>query len=330
MKGRTLLEATVLAVEVMCRIGMAAGPGHYKGGWHITATCGVFGAATAASLVRGASSRQLADALGIAAGQGAMLLTNLAEMAKFVGVGNAARNGCLAAQYAHNGMTASRDALEGRFGFFEVMGMGEPRLSAFDGLGTPWEINRNMHKPYPVGVVLNSVITACLRLRETPGFSVGQIRQIRVAGHPLLVDRTDRASVRSIADARLSTQHTAAVTLLRGEPGLECFVPEAFENAEVRELARTVSVTAREGIEVSGVELTIIRDGGEPICIAVDDAKGSLNNPMSDDELVKKTIRLCQHGAPGFDPSPVIDAIWALEKTDDAGSILGGWRAARR
>lgn len=330
MSGRTLLEATVLAFEVMCRVGIAAGPDHYKGGWHITATCGVFGAATAASLARGASGRQLANALGIAAGQGAMLLTNLAEMAKFVGVGNAARNGYLAAHYAEAGMTSSRTALEGRFGFFEVMGMGEPQLSALDGLGVPWEINKNMHKPYPVGVVLNSVITACLRLRETPGFAISGIREIHVVGHPLLVDRTDRTSVASIADARLSTQHTTAVTLLRGEAVLSSFMPEAFGNAEIMALARKVTVKAREGIDVSGVEMTVIHDRGDPIRIVVEDAKGSLKCPMSDDELVEKTIRLCQYGAPGFDPAPVIEAIWALESAKDASGVLSSWRKGQR
>lgn len=330
LSGRALLETTVLAFEVMCRIGIAAGPGHYKGGWHITTTCGVFGATTAVSLARGASSRQLANALGIAAGQGAMLLTNLTEMAKFVGVGNAARNGCLAAYYAEVGMTASRTALEGRFGFFDVMGMGEPRLSALDELGVSWEINKNMHKPYPVGVVLNSVITACLRLRETPGFSISQIHEIHVVGHPLLVDRTDRASVGSIADARLSTQHTTAVTLLRGEPGLSSFMPEAFENIEIMALSQKVSVTAREGIDVSGCELNIIRNDGDPIRIVVEDAKGSLNHPMSDDELLEKTISLCQYGAPNFDSTPAIEAIWALEEADDASVVLSGWRNGLR
>ena len=41
--------AFVLGQEIECRIGLAMSPSHYHRGWHITATCGVFGAAAAAS-----------------------------------------------------------------------------------------------------------------------------------------------------------------------------------------------------------------------------------------------------------------------------------------
>src|SRR5262252_8145551 len=42
-----VLLAFLLGVEVACRIGNAVSPQHYARGWHITATCGVFGAAAA-------------------------------------------------------------------------------------------------------------------------------------------------------------------------------------------------------------------------------------------------------------------------------------------
>ncbi len=51
--GREVLTAFILGVEVECRIGNAVSPGHYARGWHITSTCGVFGAAAAcAKLLR--------------------------------------------------------------------------------------------------------------------------------------------------------------------------------------------------------------------------------------------------------------------------------------
>jgi 2-methylcitrate dehydratase PrpD len=47
--GADVLLALLLGVEVACRIGNAVSPQHYARGWHITATCGVFGAAAAAA-----------------------------------------------------------------------------------------------------------------------------------------------------------------------------------------------------------------------------------------------------------------------------------------
>lgn len=38
--GRDVLTAFVLGVEVMCRVSRALAPGHYRAGWHATATLG--------------------------------------------------------------------------------------------------------------------------------------------------------------------------------------------------------------------------------------------------------------------------------------------------
>src|SRR6202047_4942126 len=47
VSGRELLQAFTLGVEISCRVGLCVMPTHYRRGWHITATCGIFGAAAA-------------------------------------------------------------------------------------------------------------------------------------------------------------------------------------------------------------------------------------------------------------------------------------------
>src|SRR5690349_5506934 len=49
VSGRDLLLAFILGFEIECRVGGAVSPGHYPKGWHITSTCGVFGAAAGAA-----------------------------------------------------------------------------------------------------------------------------------------------------------------------------------------------------------------------------------------------------------------------------------------
>ena len=53
--GQAVLTAFILGVEVECRVGNAVSPGHYARGWHITSTCGVFGAAAACAKLLGLS-----------------------------------------------------------------------------------------------------------------------------------------------------------------------------------------------------------------------------------------------------------------------------------
>jgi 2-methylcitrate dehydratase PrpD len=61
LAGAEVLHAALLGGEVACRIGNMVSPldapGHYARGWHITSTCGAFGAAAAAAV--GASSAKI-------------------------------------------------------------------------------------------------------------------------------------------------------------------------------------------------------------------------------------------------------------------------------
>src|SRR5215468_5467289 len=67
--GHDLILAFVLGAEIECRIGLAISPSHYRRGWHITATCGVFGAAAAAGRLLGLDARRQVWALGNASAQ---------------------------------------------------------------------------------------------------------------------------------------------------------------------------------------------------------------------------------------------------------------------
>ena len=58
VSGRDLILAFVLGQEVECRVGLAISPSHYNKGWHITATCGVFGAAAGSGKLLALSPRK--------------------------------------------------------------------------------------------------------------------------------------------------------------------------------------------------------------------------------------------------------------------------------
>ena len=57
--GPQLLMAFALGFEIECRVGAAVSPGHYPKGWHITSTCGVFGAAAGASRLLGLDAQRI-------------------------------------------------------------------------------------------------------------------------------------------------------------------------------------------------------------------------------------------------------------------------------
>src|SRR6201996_816204 len=137
--GRDLLLAFVLGQEVECRVGLAISPSHYSRGWHITATCGVFGAAAGSGKLLSLTPEQTVWALGLAATQAAGLCECLGTPAKSVGVGNAARNGLWSALLAARGMAGPAEPLNGVQGYYHALGE-TPDLSPLtSGFGETWE-----------------------------------------------------------------------------------------------------------------------------------------------------------------------------------------------
>ena len=222
LSGAAVLHAFLLGGEVECRIGNAVSPGHYARGWHITSTCGAFGAAAGCARLLGLSAEQVAHAIGIASSEAAGTVENLPSAAKNVSVGNAARHGILAALFAAEGYDAAPAAIEGPLGWARATGDVADVAAITEGLGTRWEIARNTYKPYPAGIVFHAVIDACLELRARLDVPPEAIAAVTVAGDALLLARGDRV-VRNARDARVSIHHSAALGLLRGRAGVADF-----------------------------------------------------------------------------------------------------------
>jgi 2-methylcitrate dehydratase PrpD len=332
LSGRDLLLAFVLGVEIECRLGNAVSPGHYQRGWHITATCGVFGAAAASARAMGLDEQRTLWALGNAAAQSSGLVENLGSMAKSIGVGNAASNGLLAALLAAQGFQGPARPFEGPRGFLRVTCDAPDVPSLTEGLGERWELCRNTYKPYPCGVVLNPVIEASLALQRRHGpLALAEVERVELSGHPLLRERTDRPLPHSGREAQVSAQHAVAVCLARGRAGLDEFSDACVADPDSRALSdRLVFIDdSRRGIESAGVTLRL-RDG-RVLVHEVEVARGSLAAPLSDRQLEDKLVELAAWGGSGCAARPLVDALWSIDERADAGSLMplaAGRRAA--
>ncbi|GGC56216.1 hypothetical protein GCM10011504_38200 [Siccirubricoccus deserti] len=326
VSGAVVLHAFLLGGEVECRIGNAVSPGHYARGWHITSTCGVFGAAAAAAKLLGLSAAQCWHALGIAASQSAGLVENLPSAAKNVGVGNAARHGILAALMAEQGYEAAPAAIEGPLGWARSMG-DVPDLAAItEGLGTRWEIGRNTYKPYPAGIVFHAVIDACLELRAAAPLPPEAIAGVTVAGDALLLARGDR-EVRNARDARVSIHHSAALGLLRGRAGVADFELPAVQDPALAALRAKVVPQLDPGLPRGAARVTVRYADGREASRTVTAPRGSAAQPMSDAELEAKFRDNAALGGFGAQAAAQIGAIWALEEAADPAllmRLLGG------
>jgi len=296
-------------------------PGHYARGWHITATCGVFGAAAATARVLGLNAEQIGHALGVASSQSCGLVENLPSAAKNVGVGNAARNGLFAALLAERGYSGAPAAIEGVRGWARAAG-DELNIDELTGeLGERWEFLSNTYKPYPCGIVMHSIIDACLELRDRHDLRAEQIQSVVVRGDDLLLARGDRA-VNNERDAKVSIHHCAAAPLLWGRAGIVEFAADKVMCAEA--IAMRAKVQAQRELELpNGACEVIIRTlSGDEHRSTVLHAHGSIQAPLSDAQLESKFRDNARLGGSGCDVDAAIGALWDLDRAADVNALM--------
>ena len=323
VSGAELLHAFTLGAEIACRIGNAISPGHYDRGWHITSTCGIFGAAVAAAKLLDLAPEEIVWALGNASAQAAGLVETLGFMAKSTGVGNAARGGLVSALMAQSGVEGPPRPLEGPRGFLKVCSEAPRPELVLRGLGAEWEISRDMFKPYPCGVVLNPVIDACLAARAAPTFALDRIADIVVRGAALLKARADRPDVTTGREAQVSAQHAVAVCLLRGKAGVADFNDAAVSDPQVRALrakVRAVEIDVAAPVEAAHVSIRHV--DGTSLDVSEMAATGSLARPMTDAALREKFAALARYGCPALDAAALAEKLWALSELGDAGAVM--------
>ncbi len=325
LNGREFLLAHVLGVDIECRIGNAVSPQHYSRGWHITSTCGVFGAATATGKALSLNVNQLLWALGNASVQASGLVETLGTMSKSISVGNAARNGLLSALLANNDFSGPDLPLEGERGFLNVYGQELDFDALQNHLGIDWEIQKNTYKPYPCGVVLNPVIEACLELFVTlreKNIDLKNLDVIKLTGHPLLRQRTDRPNVLTGRESQVSAQHAVGIVLVYGKAGLSEFSDEAIKDAVAKWVGSKVKFLddPQMSVDAATVEITFVDKS--QLLTQISKAKGSLSIPLSDHDLERKLISLSSNAAFPINTHKLIDQIWSLDSADDVSLIL--------
>ena len=320
--GAQFIHAFVLGVEVGCRVGNAVSPWHYAHGWHISSTCGIFGAAAGAARLLGLNTQQTAWALGLAATQASGLREMMGGMGKSYNLGHAARSGLLAALLAERNFTSSERALEAPRGFAQVLGA-TPQLDELTrGLGETWELAANAYKPYPCGIVLHAAIDACLQLRAESGFAAGDVASIAVRMNPLALEITGRETPASGLEGKLSVAHAVAAALVHGAAGVAQFTDACVREPAIVALRGKVSTQADAACDKAEAHADIALKDGRRLARHVVHATGSLEKPMSDAAIEKKFHELAVFSRCECAASAVIEIAWSLEHHDDAAMFV--------
>ncbi len=324
VSGKELIAAVVLGDELCCRIGniLCTPPAECNVGLSTTGLLGCIGAAIAAGKVMGFNEDQMTTAIGIAANQSAGIREAHASMSSWFTPGNAGRSGLWAAIMAEKGYTCPDTMIEGVKGF-AVSFASNPQMNvALDGLGENWEILDLAYKPYPCGVVIHSVIDACLEITGKHDFDARAIERVELTVNPLCIQLCNRPAPKIRAQAMVSFPHWTATTLTYKEAGLPQVTDAMVHDPDIAALRAKVVAHADDNVGREAAHVKVIMKDGRVFEGHCKHAISTSENPMTDKHIAGKTRLQLEIVFEKAKAQRVADECWRIPQMADVAPFV--------
>jgi 2-methylcitrate dehydratase PrpD len=321
VSGEDFMNAMILGIETECRIGNSVYPNHYDAGWHITGTAGVFGAAAAVGKLLDQSEQQMIWSLGLAASQPVGLRESFGSMNKSFNPGRAAANGLFAALLAAQNFTSSDAMIEAKRGWANTISTKQDYREITDGLGQHYEAALNTYKPFACGIVIHPAIDAAIQLRNQYHLTAGQIKEVSLKVNPLVIELTGKKTPQIGLEGKFSIYHSVAVALITGAAGEKQFSDRAVQDAQTIALRDRVQTTIDPAIKTEQVDMTITLNDGRTLHKYIEHAIGSVEVPMTDQQLETKFADLAEGILPATQVRRLMDNCWQIEHLSSADMI---------
>jgi 2-methylcitrate dehydratase PrpD len=317
--GITFLRGVVVGYDIGCRITQALGPKELRQKNRSTHSIGNnFGAAAAAASVLRLKENQVRYVLSYTAQQASGVTYWIRDdehvEKAFVFSGMPARNGVTAAILIQSGFTGVWDAFTGERNFFETFSSHPEPERLVEALGSRYEIMFTNIKKFSVGSPIQAPLDAILLLVGKHGITFKDVEIIIVH---LPEDGAHTVNNRNMPDINL--QHILSVALLDGDLTFEaahsyermndpCVVDVKKRITLVGDSELSSAKIKRQGI----VEITT-KDGSK-LREHVVSVRGTVENPMSAEEVEKKCSELLKPVLGEDRTQKLIDKIWNLEE----------------
>jgi len=332
--GKQITVAYAVGFDVMARLGKGVRPHHYEKGWHATATLGRFGAAAGAGRLLELDEEQMVHALGIAGTQSSGFRQVFGSMGKAFHAGAAAADGVQAVLLAKRGFTCSKEILEGKHGFFELMAdsMYDP-TPILEQLGKRFEILEVTFKPHAACGLTHSTIDAIIALRQEHDLVAEEIDRITCEVVPLALDVVGKTNPKTGLEGKFSLRYCAALALLEGRATEAFFEDSLVTDPNIRVLMEKVEVKANSDLKYEDAPpalVTIYTNKKGALRKRVDQPKGRPKNPLSAQELEGKFRDLAAGTLSPDVIGEIVATVYEMEKIGDIGKLMALCRATRR
>jgi 2-methylcitrate dehydratase PrpD len=329
--GKRLMMAIVAGYETMIHISRGLNPSASRlQGWHLTGTCGTFAAAAAVGSILQFDTGTMASALGMAGTQSAGLWAFTADgsFSKRFHPGRAAQSGIIAVSLARRGYHGPTKILEAEDGgFFKATSRDFDYSKVTDGLGKSLDTEDVVIKPYPACGSLHSSIDAALAMKRENKIDGGGIKEINVYNSEVVnVQCGFDYRPMGVLQAQMSMKYCVARAVIDGMLSLAQFTEGKLSDPVAVDLAGRVHFILDEEINriyprkfPSIVE--IVMKNGQKYKARVDMPKGSVENPMSWQDIQGKFKGLARDVVGEERADAIIELVDNLEGLRDVAEI---------
>ncbi|HWS29919.1 MAG TPA: MmgE/PrpD family protein [Clostridia bacterium] len=333
--GACFLHAVIFGYDVCNRMGLLSTAKVRELGLYGPGLVGALASASAAGMLYGLTSKQLADAVSIAASLSPVCpFINFIDGAEVKNIycGWSSYLGILAVKMAQKGIPGSKRVLDGPKSLASIYA-GQRGLNV-----SPREHNFALDvvfKDFSACRSVHATLTAIAQLQKQNNIDVEKVERIGIRTYPYAVDLSDGVERLNPISARLHLPYTAAVMLCTGKLEARSFSEGALGEKTVRALMEKIYVQRHPAYDagpfgVRGSEVTVTLTDGTMLQAEVHHARWDKEAPPSDAELINKFRRLTEGilCAQARDRLPSL--LFALEKQPDLEPVFACLRMLER
>jgi 2-methylcitrate dehydratase PrpD len=326
--GKEFITAVVAGYEGMLRPGIAAREMMMRG-FHSTGVGGTLGAAAAAGKIMGFNVDTMVSAFGIAASEssGVTEYAISGGSVKRMHAGFASQHGVQAALLAQSGITGPTAAIEGKKGFCHVFSDKCNMDEITRDLGKEFRIMITGNKPYCCCAGQHTVIDCGENLKKKYGFNLDDIEEIIIEQRPReAINLGNIVFPEDIISAQFSARFGLALRLVKGANGYQDYNEKNLKDPQILALIKKMKYIPDQNCEKLKVDVgpalvTIKLNNGTTYIEQVDYARGSIQNPMSRQELDIKFRGLTQGIIPAKKTEDIIQTVNELEYLDNINKL---------
>ncbi len=337
--GRDVIVAYLAGLEIIDKLGSLTAFAQYARGWHTTGTIGVLGAAAAAAKLMDLPPEQVRTALGIAASTAGGLRRNFGTMTKPLHCGLTVQSGIMAAMLAADGFTAADDVFPGEDGYWATLA-DSVALSETPPFGAPFAvISPGLYlKRYPCCFATHRAIDAVLNIRRRHApVDPARVRTVTCRAPKGSFLALIHEFAHTGLEGKFCMQYAVAAGLLDGRVTLRSFTDDMVQRPEMQALMNKITkvedpdlpVVDAEGVDRRFTEVKVEMADGEIFAERVDRPKGSVDVPLSDEEIGEKFLDCSTGVLPGKRAHAALSMLAGLENLEDLSGLMDNLSSAR-